>query len=90
MNKNNLTDLDYINLVLTLEKDMVKNYAVALTEASNEYLYDRYNSMFEKISKMQREVFELMNSKGFYNLKQVSKQEIIEKLNTLTSKNDEI
>lgn len=90
MNNKELSDLDYINLVLTLEKDIVKNYSVALTEASCDYLYDNFNSMFERVSKMQREVFNLMNSKGFYNLKQVEQEKITEKLNSLTQKNSEI
>ena len=35
----NLNDKDYISSLLSSLKDMVKNYTIALTEASNESLY---------------------------------------------------
>ena len=40
-----LNDKDYMNCLLSSLKEMVKNYAVALTEASNKNLYNSYNSI---------------------------------------------
>ena len=37
-----LTDKDHINDLLSSLKCMVKDYALALTEASNETLYQKY------------------------------------------------
>ena len=37
-----LNDKDYMNSLLSSLKEMVKNYAVVLTEASNETLYKQY------------------------------------------------
>ena len=35
-------DKDYMNSLLSTLKELVKNYAVGLTEASNECLYQKY------------------------------------------------
>ena len=37
-----LNDKDYLNCLLSTLKEMVKNYSVALTEASNKNLYNNY------------------------------------------------
>ena len=43
----NMNDKDYITCLLTALKEMSKNYATAMTEASNEYLYNSYFSIFK-------------------------------------------
>jgi len=63
-----LNDKDYLNSLLSCLKEMVKNYAVVLTEASNENLYDTYKTMFDKYIELQRNVFELAFRKGWYTL----------------------
>ena len=40
-----LNDKDYINDLLATLKYMVKDYAVALTEVSNETLFSKYKKM---------------------------------------------
>ena len=55
-----MNDKDYITTMLTIEKGMVKDYAVALTEASNTELFNDYNDMFNEITKLQREIYNLM------------------------------
>ncbi len=64
---------------------MNKNYIVAITEASNEFLYKRYKEMLEMYSELQREVFEMMFRKGWYVLKSASKEEIKSKHQTLNT-----
>ena len=44
-----MNDKDYINSVLSSLKEMSKNYVLAMTEASNEYLYEEYFQMFNNI-----------------------------------------
>lgn len=78
-----LNDKDYINDLLSCLKEMTKNYAVALTEASNEYLYNEFKEVFDKISKMQREVFELMFRNGWYSLEEVKGTKLKDKYKTL-------
>lgn len=82
----NLNDKDYLNSCLSLLKDMEKNYTVALTEASNETLFGKYEEMFNKIKSLQREVFELAFRKGWYVLEKAEENKITNKYNTL---NDE-
>ena len=42
-----LNDKDYMNSLLGTLKEMVKNYAVALTEASNENLYNTFKEQLK-------------------------------------------
>lgn len=78
-----LNDKDYITCLLTTLKEMSKNYVVAMTEASNEELYNIYKNSFLNIISLQREVFELMFRKGWYVLENVDVSKINTKYNTL-------
>lgn len=78
-----LNDKDYLNSALSLLKDMEKNYVALLTEASNEYLFDKYANMFDGIKNLQREVFELAFKKGWYVLEKAEDTKVTEKYNTL-------
>ena len=51
-----MNDKDYLNSLLSCLKEMTKNFATAMTEASNDHLYEKYEEMFEDVSEMQREV----------------------------------
>ena len=64
----NLNEKDYLTDLLETEKSMVKNYTVALTEASNETLYQIYKEMFKN---------------GWYCLEKVEENKVQEKLTTL-------
>ena len=77
-------DKDYLNCLLSSLKEMVKNYAIVLTEASNEELYSSYKSMFDNYITMQRDVFELMFRKGWYSLEKAEMQKIDSKLQMLS------
>ena len=63
-----LTDKEYATIVLTSLKAIVKDYTVALTEASDEHIYNHYKKMFDSLISLQRETYELMNSKNWYNV----------------------
>lgn len=78
-----LNDKDYINSLLSSLKSIEKDYAVALTEASNEFLYNKYKAMFDSYASLQREVFELMFRKGWYVLEQAPEDKINDKYNVL-------
>lgn len=79
-----LNDKDHINSLLGTLKEMVKNYAVALTEASNEYLYEEYKKMFDEYSSLQRRVFEIMFKKGWYVLEKSETKKVNDKYQTLS------
>ena len=78
-----INDKDYMNSLLGTLKEIVKNYAIALTEASNEKLYNEFKNMFDEYSSLQREVYELMFRKGWYTLEKSEQQKLDNKYQTL-------
>lgn len=78
-----MNDKDYIGSLLSCLKEMVKNYTVALTEASNEQLYQEYKDMFLEYLQLQRDVYELMFKKGWYVLEKADNNKINSKYQTL-------
>ena len=78
-----LNDKDYMTSILTCLKELTKNYAIVLTEASNEELYQKYVEIFNSISRLQREVYEEMFKKGWYTLEQAQQLKIKNAYNTL-------
>ena len=78
-----INDKDYMNSLLSCLKEIVKNYAVVLTEASNETLYKEFKTMFDEYSSLQREVYETMFRKGWYTLEKVDVQKLDNKYQTL-------
>ena len=86
----NMNDKDYANKLLSCLKEMTNNYSVALTEASNETLYNKFKDMFLKYSMMQRNIFEMMFRKGWYELEKVEVNKLNEKFNMLNTEFDSI
>lgn len=79
----NLNEKDYMTDLLSTEKAMLKDYAVALTEASNEQFQQVYKEMFNEISMLQRKIYEVMFKNGWYCLEKVESIKIQEKLSKL-------
>lgn len=78
-----LNDKDYLGRVLSSLKEMVKGYALILTEASNDILVKDYKKAFDEYLKLQRETFELMFQNGWYILESVDNKKINNELQTL-------
>lgn len=72
-------DKDYITSLLSCLKEMSKNYVIAMTEASNESLYEKHRRVFLELQTLQREVYELMFRKGWYSLEKSEGQKIMQK-----------
>lgn len=79
-----MNDKDYLTCLVSALKEMEKNYATAMTEASNESLYKSFHSTFTELSTLQREAYELMFQNGWYTLEQAETQKINEKYQTLS------
>ena len=79
-----LNEKDYITCLLTTLKEMSKGYVTAITEASNESLFNVYKEILEKVSNLQREVYELMFRKGWYILEKCDAIKINSKYQTLS------
>lgn len=77
-------DKDYINSLLSCLKEMSKNYVVAMTEASNEALFEKHKQVFLTLIALQREVYELMFRKGWYILEQADEAKISSKQQMLS------
>ncbi len=77
-------DKDYINSLLSCLKEMSKNYVVAMTEASNEALFEKHKQVFLTLIALQREVYELMFRKGWYILEQADEEKISSKQQMLS------
>ena len=80
----NLNDKDYLSCLLTTLKEMSKNYVSAMTEASNQVLYEEYYDSFVEISNLQRKAYEIMFRKGWYQLEMEEETKIENKLQTLS------
>ncbi|MBQ3307458.1 MAG: spore coat protein [Bacilli bacterium] len=78
-----LNDKDYCTCLLSTLKEIEKNTCVAMTEASNEWLYDYYKEMFINLSDLQRRLFELMFQNGWYQLENVDASKIDDKYHLL-------
>ncbi len=78
-----LNDKDISNAIATNLKNMTKNYAVALTEASNDLLYKALKKQFDAVSKLQREAFEVVFRNGWYVLEEADGAKVGEKYNHL-------
>lgn len=85
-----LNDKDYITSLLTCLKDMEKNYVIAMTEASNKYLYDKYKEGFMSIATLQREVYDLMFRYGWYQLEKAEEQKIDQKYQMLNQEYNDL
>ena len=80
-----LNEKDYCTCLLSTLKEMEKNYVVAMTEASNDWLYQEYKSIFLELSDLQRELFQLMFQNGWYQLESVESKKINDKYTMLES-----
>lgn len=79
-----MNDMDYLNVVLTIEKNMSNNYSIALNEASNDYLFEDYFNLFEDTKDMSRDIYNLMFEKGWYQLEKAEDKKINEKISSFT------
>lgn len=79
-----MNDMDYLNVVLTIEKNMSNNYSIALNEASNDYLFEDYFNLFEDTKDMGRDIYNLMFEKGWYQLEKAEDKKINEKISSFT------
>lgn len=69
-------DKDIIMILLELEKNMVKNYATAVTEASSDKLTSKFEELFNMSKGAQRDLFNFAQSKNWYTLEYAELQKI--------------
>lgn len=71
-----LNDKDYLSNLNSTLKSLIKAYAISITEASNEKLFNIYNNILEELINLQRETFNLMFKYGWYCLEKVDQVKI--------------
>ncbi len=89
-NTSAMNDRDYMNAILEYEKNMANNLSIALSEASNEYLFNEIMPMFNSVKKAGRDLYYMMFSKGWYSLEKAEEQKIMQKQNELQNKMSEL
>ncbi len=78
-----LNEKDYCFCLLSTVKSMEEKYALAMTEASNNWLYGIYRDTFLVLADLQRKIFDLMFQNGWYQLESVEKKKLTDKYNML-------
>lgn len=86
----NMNDENYLNCLLETEKNMSNNLSIALNEASNEILYQQLKKLFDEVQSMQRKLYELSFTLGWYTLEKEQVNKINQKYNELSSKLNEL
>lgn len=85
-----MNDRDYLNSILELEKNMSNNYSIALNEASNDYLYEDYFTLFEDTKDAARECYNLMFQNGWYTLEEAEENKVSKKIDCFTKELSEL
>lgn len=81
-----LNDCDYLNEILTCEKNMSVNLTYALNEASNSKLFEEIFTIFKDVKTAQRDAYNMTFKNGWYSLEKEIPLKINEKVNELSNK----
>lgn len=71
-----MNDENYLNDILSDEKNMSNNYSVALNEMSNNKLFKEIYDLFSDSKLLAREAFELAFKNGWYELTKADETDI--------------
>lgn len=74
MKKGNYSDKEIATNLLVTLKHMKSEINIFTQEASNEALFQEINKVYDDISALQREVFEMMCTQGWYKMKPDTKE----------------
>lgn len=85
-----MTDRDFLNDILSSEKDITSNTATSITEASNRNLASLFLDFFDIAEELQREAYELAWNNGWYTLEEAEAKKIKEEVKNLTKRMDEL
>lgn len=70
-------DKDYLNDILTEEKNLSNNYSISLNEMSNKVLYKKIFTLFKDTKLLAREAYDLCFLNGWYTLDTALEQDIL-------------
>ena len=72
-------DQDYINYLLSLLKELEKQYCLMMMEASSDWLYQLYRDFLLDVSCLERKVYHTLFLNGWYLLEKVDEDILKEK-----------
>lgn len=85
-NENTFNDYDKINDTLSCLKSLLMYYTTFIMESSNQELSNKLINIQKEVYQIQREVFDLMYSKGWYPLEPETPQKIQKIVQEYTTK----
>ena len=85
-NENTFNDYDRINDVLLCLKSLLSDYTTFIIECSHQQLANKLIDIQKEVYQIQREVFDLMYSKGWYPLEPETPQKIQKVVQEYTTK----
>ncbi len=85
-----MKDKDYLTTILEIEKNMSNNYSIAMNEASTDDLYEEFFEMFTDIKDTARDIFDLMNHYGWYQLETIQEEKVEKKKQELEEKLEQL
>lgn len=85
-----MNDCDYLNDILTTEKNMSNNYSVVVNEASNRELYLILMQFLSESKDICRDLFDLLFKNGWYKLEKAEQQKINTVIQEYNQKLDEL
>lgn len=85
-----MTDRDFLFDILATEKEIVTNTSLALTEASNRKLENMLLEFFDKTEALQRDIYELSWSNGWYELEEAETKKLKEASKKMNQRMDEL
>ena len=85
-----MNDRDLIVDLLSSEKAITTNTAIALTEASNDKLHNTILDFFDTVKDIQAETYEIAWNFGWYTLEESEVSKIKQKEKDLQTKLDEL
>jgi spore coat protein F len=72
----NITDKEILNVLLDEHKLSASSYTNLILESSNQILRNDVTSLLNRTFQHQKQIFDLMSQKGWYQLQNASQQDI--------------
>lgn len=79
-----MNEKDILQDMLSMEKYLANGYNVAVSEMSNKPLFDVQMQLLQNTHNAQRQIFDLMYQKGFYQIASAQPQQIQQKAQEYT------
>lgn len=85
-----MNDMDYLNVVLNLEKNISNSMSIFMNETCSEYLYEDYFDMFTSSKDMARDIYEYILDLNNCNFVKEDDNKILDMINKLQNKLDKL